>query len=78
MKRADQRVLQKISQLLCLRPQLFSSDARLKEDLQLADWEHTLLINQLERMYKVEVTEEELPQLRTMQALVQHFLKQGE
>ncbi len=67
------QLTQTISRLLKLQPGLVTTDTHLKDELGLTDWELTLLINQLERKYRVEFPEQEVQQLQTVHALVQRI-----
>lgn len=64
------QLTQTISRLLKLQPGLVTTDTHLKDELGLTDWELTLLINQLERKYRVEFPEQEVQQLQTVEGLV--------
>lgn len=64
------QLTQTISRLLKLQPGLVTTDTHLKDELGLTDWELTLLINQLERKYRVEFPEQEVQQLYTVEGLV--------
>ncbi|XVJ66855.1 MAG: acyl carrier protein [Lacibacter sp.] len=64
------QLTQTINRLLKLQPGLVTTDTHLKDELGLTDWELTLLINQLERKYRVEFPEQEVQQLQTVEGLV--------
>ncbi len=64
------QLTQTISRLLKLQPGMVTTDTHLKDELGLTDWELTLLINQLERKFRVEFPEQEVQQLQTVEALV--------
>lgn len=70
------QLTQTISRLLKLQPGLVTTDTHLKDELGLTDWELTLLINQLERKYRVEFPEQELQQLQTVEGLVREMMRQ--
>lgn len=64
------QLTQTISRLLKLQPGFVTTDTHLKDELGLTDWELTLLINQLERKFQIEIPEQEVQQLQTVGALV--------
>jgi acyl carrier protein len=73
MNKSYHQMVQTINRLLKLQPGLLSAETNLKDDLGLTDWEMTVLINQLERAYQVDLPDQELNQLRTVIQLSQRI-----
>lgn len=62
-------LLHTLSRLLRVPPAALAADTRFREDLGLADWELVWLVNQLERSYRVEISDTALSGLTTPRAL---------
>lgn len=62
-------LLYTLSRLLRVPPAALAADTRFREDLGLANWELVWLVNQLERRYRVEISDDAVPEITTPRAL---------